>query len=361
MADRFQDLLLLALENDDLDLFFLLLMEDEQQEFRETTYDPSLPPFNLHDLTDIQSWAFFRFYPKDIIDMVNLLQIPDKLVIENGCTVSGIDALCILLKRFSYPCRLMELERFFVRPKTTISMIINTLVDLLYANHKHRLTFDARNSWVDNAHLQLYADTIHNKGAPLPNVFGFIDGTVRPICRPTTGQRVCYNGHKRIHSIKFQSVVIPNGLIAHLYGPLEGRRHDIVLLRESGILQELEQMGPDRENMSFALYGDPAYPVRADLLSPFPTRRKRALSPDEQEFNRLMSSVRECVEWEFGNILRNFAFLDFRKNLKVLLSPVAKYYLVGGLLTNCHTCFYGNQTSRYFNLDPPTIQEYLAA
>ena len=38
--------------------------------------------------------------------------------------------------------------------------------------------------------------------------------------------RVLYNGHKRVHAIKFQSVVAPNGLIANLFGPVEGRRHD---------------------------------------------------------------------------------------------------------------------------------------
>ena len=32
-------------------------------------------------------------------------------------------------------------------------------------------------------------------------------------------QRVVYNGHKRVHSLKFQSVVLPNGLIGNLAGP----------------------------------------------------------------------------------------------------------------------------------------------
>ena len=35
-------------------------------------------------------------------------------------------------------------------------------------------------------------------------------------------QRSLYNGHKRVHAIKFQSVVAPNGLIANLYGQLKG-------------------------------------------------------------------------------------------------------------------------------------------
>ena len=42
--------------------------------------------------------------------------------------------------------------------------------------------------------------------------FGFIDGTVRPISRPGQHQRIVYNGHKRVHSLKFQSVALPNGL-----------------------------------------------------------------------------------------------------------------------------------------------------
>ena len=70
------------------------------------------------------------------------------------------------------------------------------------------------------AALQTYADAIHNRGAPLDNCLGFIDGTVRPICRPKQDQRMVYNGHKRIHALKFQSLALPNGLIGHLYGPL---------------------------------------------------------------------------------------------------------------------------------------------
>ena len=51
--------------------------------------------------------------------------------------------------------------------------------------------------------------------------FAFFDGTVRPICRPgTVNQRLLYNGHKRIHGIKFQSVVTPDGMIANMYGPV---------------------------------------------------------------------------------------------------------------------------------------------
>jgi len=51
---------------------------------------------------------------------------------------------------------------------------------------------------------------MHDKGAALDFCWGFIDRTVRPVCFPGQNQRVLYNGHKRIHAFKFQSVVTPN-------------------------------------------------------------------------------------------------------------------------------------------------------
>lgn len=36
-----------------------------------------------------------------------------------------------------------------------------------------------------------------------------------------------------------------------------------------------------------------------------------------------------------------------------------KYYKVGTLLTNCHTCLYGSQISDYFKCNPPRQEEYL--
>ena len=62
--------------------------------------------------------------------------------------------------------------------------------------------------------LQTYADAIRRKESALPNCFGFVDGTVRPICRPQENQRVVYNGHKRVHGL-------PCGMIANMYGPVD--------------------------------------------------------------------------------------------------------------------------------------------
>ena len=79
-----------------------------------------------------------------------------------------------------------------------------------------------------------------------------------------------------------------------------------------------------------------------------------------EAFNKSMSNVRTSVEWLFGDIVEYFKFMDFKKNLKLGLSSIGKLYVVCALLRNALTCLYGNSTSSYFKLDPPTLEEYFA-
>ncbi|KAK9352160.1 hypothetical protein V1523DRAFT_414709 [Lipomyces doorenjongii] len=50
--------------------------------------------------------------------------------------------------------------------------------------------------------LGICATTSHCKGAALDNCFGFIDGTVRPICQPNLHQKEVYNGHKFVLALQ---------------------------------------------------------------------------------------------------------------------------------------------------------------
>jgi hypothetical protein len=161
-----------------------------------------------------------------------------------------------------------------------------------------------------------------------------------------------YNGHKRFHGLKFQSIVLPNGLIFNLFGPISGRRHDSFMLAESNLLQKFENQMP-----TYCVYGDPAYPHRPQLQCGY---RGHNLTLEQKEFNKRMSMHRVVVEWVFGKIVSLFAFLDFKKNLKLYLQPVGKLYIIGALLTNCHTCLYVSQTSEKFNINPPTLKQYLS-
>ena len=98
-------------------------------------------------------------------------------------------------------------------------MISNQVTKYIYELHGHRVL-----QWnlelLQPNNLQHFANAIAQKGAALHNCFGFVDGTVRPICRPGKNQRFVYNRHKRVHSLKFQSVTLSNGIIANLFGPV---------------------------------------------------------------------------------------------------------------------------------------------
>ena len=124
-----------------------------------------------------------------------------------------------MLKRFSYPCRLSDMISTFGRSVPELSMISNEVTEWMYNVHGHRIT--EWNHFIMSPNLlQTYSEAIHDKGAALENCFGFVDGTVRPISKPGVNQRAVYNGHKRVHALKFQSLALPNGLIGHLFGPV---------------------------------------------------------------------------------------------------------------------------------------------
>ncbi len=115
------------------------------------------------------------------------------------------------MKRFAYPCRYVDLIPRFARPISQLCMACNLVTDMIYNRFNHLLT-DLNQPWLSQQNL--FANFIHAKGT-WDNCW-FIDGTVRPISSPKRNQLAVYNGHKRVHALKYQSVVTPYGLIANL-------------------------------------------------------------------------------------------------------------------------------------------------
>ncbi|XP_046863425.1 uncharacterized protein LOC124457185 [Xenia sp. Carnegie-2017] len=321
--------------------------------------NPELPfknyePFCLDNLSEDECKVEFRANKHDLIFLQQNLRIPEIVKCPQRTTCSGLEGLCILLNRLAYPCRFSDMIGRFGRPVPELCMIANTIIDFIYNYHKRKIT-EWNHDLLSPENLQVYANAIHEKGAPYENCFGFIDGTVRPISRPTKHQRIVYNGHKRVHSLKFQGVALPNGLIAHIFGPVEGKKHDAGMLADSNFLQDLEQNAFSVDGRPLCIYGDPAYPQRIHLQAPF---RHGVITDRMKEFNKQMSSVRVSVEWLFGDVINSFRFMDFKKNLKIGLSSVGKAYIVCALLRNSLTCMYGNITSKFFQLDPPALENY---
>lgn len=78
--------------------------------------------------------------------------------------------------------------------------------------------------------------------------------------------KIVYNGHKRVHGLKFQSIMAPNGIIAHFYGPVDERRHDPGLLTESWVEIDIHRHMTTPHNEVYWVYGYPVYPLTPYII-----------------------------------------------------------------------------------------------
>ena len=125
------------------------------------------------------------------------------------------------------------------------------------------------------------------------------------------------------------------------------------MLAYSGLLQQLEQHSYSLYQEPMCRYGNPVYPLRVHLQGPFANP-----TPDQLRYNKSMSQLHVVVEWVFGDISNLFAFLDFKKNLKIGLSSVGKMYTCCALMQNARSCLYECTASNFFGLDAPNLMDY---
>ncbi len=253
----------------------------------------------------------------------------------------------MLLRRLCYPGCLVDLQPYFGRSAEDCSLIVNNMLSDVHHRFAHLLS-SVDQPWMDH---EAYCSAVVAKGAPVDNVFGFIYGTLRHICRPGQKQKEMFSGHKRCHGLKFQHIMLPNGLVCHSYGPYPGSRHDALMYGVSQVDAQLSKLtGTDGRQL--AIYGDAAYPVCPWLFAPFPENSAN-FDREKAFFNTSMSPIRSAVEWGFAKLTTYFAFTNFYTNLKLHLQPLGQYFHVATLLANCCTCVYGSQVASYFGMTPP--------
>jgi hypothetical protein len=237
-------------------------------------------PVNPFMMPEDQFVAQFRFTKVAMCKLVRLLRLPVMIKGQGVAVKSRAEiALCMLCAKYSSPKRLhVELPKLFRTSRRRISAIIAATQSLLLATWGDKLAFDVRLvSERTERYTHAIRDYIKRRHPDVPHDFGcfwaFIDGTVRPMCHPCSDdiQRAFYNGHHRVHAMKFQAVVTPDGLIASLMGPYRGNMNDRAMVRDSQI-EPLCQMhvpfvpveGTDRLVRPM-MHGDGGY-VRSSFL-----------------------------------------------------------------------------------------------
>lgn len=308
---------------------------------------------DIRAMDDATALFRFRFTIAEMQTLVNKLQLPPTYTTVNRVTVSSLLALAMLLRRLVWPNRLGDLVAEFGYDITSLSLIINLLCTTLASRYSGHLRLW---SGITPQCIRTYERAIEAHTPGVRRIWGFIDGTLRQIARPKKRQRPSYSGHKRSHGQHYQAVVTPDGLIVSLLGPFAGSRNDITMWHESlldGLLRPIVTHGGTVSH----LYGDKAYQSLDIIMAPFHPPQSDA----EEEYNTLLSNLRIAVEHGFGKITRLWSFTDMKRVHRTGLQPTAAYYFVMTLMTNLHTCMHGNQISEKFDLDPPSVDEYLAS
>jgi len=135
--------------------------------------------FDLSKMTDDECKTEFRFYKNDIYNLAEVFTLSNQIVCYNGVNVDMVEALCIFLKRFAYPCRYVDMTPRYGRPEPQLCMISNAVMNKMYKKWNRLLT-DLNQEWSSPDHLEEFAVAVHNRGAALENCWGLNDGTVRP-------------------------------------------------------------------------------------------------------------------------------------------------------------------------------------
>lgn len=61
--------------------------------------------FNLDNFGDSYCYIHFRFYKNDMRKLIQLFAIPEQIILKSRVKVTGEEALCVVLRRLSYPNR----------------------------------------------------------------------------------------------------------------------------------------------------------------------------------------------------------------------------------------------------------------
>ena len=268
-------------------------------------------------------------------------------------------------------------QEIFGMTQSVATMTCNLFFEYMWMWWSY-LLFDHMQFWVNR--IPAMAEAIRLKMAQLGcffppgafHFFGFIDNTMNATCWPGEGpardgthaprndpeiQRAWYNGWKKLHGLKWQTIDLPNGMNFKVDGPFSVRNNDLTTLHVSDILVKLEALLNLFHLETYRIYGDSAYVVIDE--GPLSPRHQDPSTPRQVLENKAMSSCWETIEWDYGDIGRYFKLLDYKHVLKMRAMPVAKMCICAMLLRNAFVAMNANNTAEYFAREPPTFEEWV--
>lgn len=343
--------------------------EDEYQTRRARAPVVPLQRYRFNNST-LDPVALFRFSEVELRYIVRLMNEPGIHHTASRDKFTLLEGLCILTRRLCYPCRWADVVHLFGRSVSALNRIYLHMLTKMMNKYSHLLLFDVNRF---AAKLPQWAAAVTEA---CPNTFTavvlFLDGTHRKTCRPGPSssrlprgitrddvQRSQYDGRLHKHGQKYHALVAPNGLIVHAFGPVDGRRHDTTVLRESGLA--LGQADLTVNGVDYCIYADSAYALTRNMQRPFRTPVPNSM---EAKVNTAMARARTVAsECGYATITNTWQNVDWVRQQKIFWTRPADMYLCAVLFTNMRLCIRrSNLMSEFFNLSDscPTLSAYLS-
>lgn len=179
-------------------------------------------------------------------------------------------------------------------------------------------------------------------------------------------QEAFYNGHFKAHGAKVQHVVLANGMV-HAF-PYSIREHDSKMYFKSPIEWQMGLIQHD-DGQPLVLLADQAYAKQKHILPTVGRVSLAAMSADNRQraldTNVRNAPFRATSEDTFSKHVALWPHADMPKKHRIFVNGQVHYHdclstwNVQTLFTNFHTCLYGSQVTGKFQIDPPSVAEYL--
>ena len=112
------------------------------------------PKFDYDQIDELECLAEFRVRKQDITLLADVLQLPVTICCHQRTTCDRTEALCMLLKRFSYPCRYSDMiHRFAVQYVAQFSATKNVNLYFLAWNSRKDLKFQRQLASAFSLHM----------------------------------------------------------------------------------------------------------------------------------------------------------------------------------------------------------------
>jgi hypothetical protein len=313
----------------------------------------SFDPDAIEEKSFVHNFRFSHSEMDRLILQLASAGVPSVIKTRSRDKCSLYEAVAMLCMKFAWPTRLGSMVKIFRSSTSRMSRIVGELRRTLFNMFGEGLRSPRILSLDELDHFAL---AISGKSG-CDSIFAFVDGTVRPMCKPSYLQGPVYNGKDRVHALKYQGVVTPDGMLLQLAGPWPGSRHDQHMLNTSHLKQYVHALPRRADERMFEIYADQGYAQSPGICTPF---FDGAINPAHEIYNQSMASSRIAVEWAFGDIVNHWASLDLKRQQQLLTGrKIGQVYLVAGLMSNFYNCFHRNRGSQYFDVSPPTLEAYV--